>query len=99
MSKPRPSNRPSEILLTCFGQLRCLRRFLNPLAQIRLKSPRQLALVFHQPHRPGEIEAAHPDYVVILPWNIKAEVMQQLACIREWGGQFVTAIPRLEITP
>jgi len=39
-----------------------------------------------------------PDYVVVLPWNLKMEVMRQLEYIRAWGGQFVTAVPRLEIT-
>jgi len=38
-----------------------------------------------------------PDYIVILPWNIQAEVVQQLAYVREWGGEFVTAIPELRI--
>lgn len=38
-----------------------------------------------------------PDYVVIIPWNIRDEVMTQLAYIREWGGQFVTAVPNLEV--
>ena len=38
-----------------------------------------------------------PDYVVILPWNLRQEVMAQLAYIREWGGRFVTAIPRMEV--
>lgn len=36
-----------------------------------------------------------PDYVVILPWNLKEEVIQQLAAIRDWGGKFVTAVPQL----
>lgn len=36
-----------------------------------------------------------PDYVIILPWNIKDEIMSQLSYIRRWGGQFVTAIPFL----
>ncbi|MGB4827739.1 MAG: class I SAM-dependent methyltransferase [Paracoccaceae bacterium] len=43
------------------------------------------------------IAARKPDYLVILPWNIAAEVMEQQAQIRDWGGQFVTAIPRLVI--
>ena len=38
-----------------------------------------------------------PDYVVILPWNLREEIMRQLNYIREWGGQFVTAVPSLEI--
>jgi len=40
-----------------------------------------------------------PEYVVILPRNLKAEVMRQLEYMREWGGQFVTAVPRLEVVP
>jgi len=32
-----------------------------------------------------------------LPWNLKAEVVAQLSYIRDWGGQFVTAVPSLEI--
>lgn len=38
-----------------------------------------------------------PDYVVILPWNLREEVMAQLDYIRSWGGQFVTAVPNLEV--
>ena len=38
-----------------------------------------------------------PDYVVILPWNIKDEIREQLSYIRDWGGQFVTAIPDIFI--
>lgn len=41
--------------------------------------------------------AGKPDYVLILPWNFKADIMEKLAYIREWGGKFVTAIPRLEV--
>jgi len=40
---------------------------------------------------------AKPDYVVILPWNLRTEVIEQLAYIREWGGQFVTAVPNIKI--
>ena len=42
--------------------------------------------------------AVAADYVVILPWNLREEITAQLAYIREWGGQFVTAVPRLEVT-
>ena len=38
-----------------------------------------------------------PDLVLILPWNIKDEIMNQLAFIKEWGGKFVISIPNLEI--
>jgi SAM-dependent methyltransferase len=43
------------------------------------------------------IMAEKPDYVVLLPWNLQNEVMTQLGYIREWGGQFVTAVPVLEV--
>ena len=38
-----------------------------------------------------------PDYVVILPWNLKEEITHQLDIVRSWGGRFVVAIPKLEI--
>jgi hypothetical protein len=38
-----------------------------------------------------------PDIVLILPWNITAEVIAQNAYVREWGGKFVTAIPQIRI--
>ena len=44
---------------------------------------------------PDELLAARPDVVLILPWNIKDEIMAQLAPIRAWGGRFATAIPEL----
>jgi len=40
-----------------------------------------------------------PDYVLILPWNLQHEIADQLQYIREWGGQFVIAIPVLQIVP
>lgn len=45
----------------------------------------------------ARLREEHPDYVVILPWNLREEVMAQLDYIREWGGQFVTAVPSLTI--
>lgn len=44
------------------------------------------------------LKQTRPDYVVILPWNLRTEVVDQLAYIREWGGQFVTAVPSLQIS-
>jgi len=44
-----------------------------------------------------DLREAQPDFVLILPWNLRDEIMQQLAYIREWGGQFVTAIPALKV--
>jgi hypothetical protein len=52
----------------------------------------------HIPIRaPEAIAEVRPDYVLILPWNLRSEVMAQLAGIRDWGGRFVTAIPALRI--
>jgi hypothetical protein len=46
------------------------------------------------PVRPPEaIETERPDFVVILPWNLREEIMQQLALIRDWGGRFIVPIP------
>jgi hypothetical protein len=42
---------------------------------------------------PERIDETRPDYVFILPWNLKAEIMKQLAPIREWGGRFIVPIP------
>jgi SAM-dependent methyltransferase len=46
---------------------------------------------------PERIKVTRPDYVLILPWNLKQEVTEQMAYIREWGGQFVTPIPTVEV--
>jgi SAM-dependent methyltransferase len=48
---------------------------------------------------PEAMLATKPDYVLILPWNIKTEIIAQLASIRAWGGKFVTAIPVVTIIP
>lgn len=45
----------------------------------------------------SQLRAVKPDYVVILPWNLKTEVMQQLEYIKCWNGQFAIAVPNLEI--
>lgn len=46
----------------------------------------------------NELKKFKPDYVLILPWNIKEEIMEQLNYVKTWGGKFVTAIPELNIT-
>ena len=46
---------------------------------------------------PERINETKPDYVLILPWNLKDEVMNQMTHIREWGGQFVVPIPELQV--
>jgi SAM-dependent methyltransferase len=48
-------------------------------------------------HAPEAIAQARPDYLLILPWNLKKEIMQQNAFIREWGGRFVVPIPKVEV--
>jgi SAM-dependent methyltransferase len=49
--------------------------------------------IFH----PDRIREDKPDYVLILPWNIKEEIMAQMAHIREWDGKFVVPIPKVEV--
>ena len=44
------------------------------------------------------LKQSRPDYVVILPWNLREEVIDQLSYIHDWAGQFVTAVPSLKIT-
>lgn len=46
---------------------------------------------------PAELLARKPDFVVILPWNLKTEIANQTMAIREWGGKFVIAIPDLSV--
>ena len=50
-------------------------------------------------HSPDRIRQTQPDYLLILPWNLKEEVMKQNAYIREWGGQFVVPIPTVKVYP
>jgi SAM-dependent methyltransferase len=46
---------------------------------------------------PEMVRRTKPDYLFILPWNIKTEIMEQMAYIREWGGKFVVPIPAVEV--
>jgi hypothetical protein len=46
---------------------------------------------------PEKLKETKPDYVMILPWNFKDEIMSQMAGIREWGGRFVVPIPEVKI--
>ena len=50
-------------------------------------------------YHPDKIKETQPDYVVILPWNLKDEIMRQMAYIRDWNGKFVTLIPEVRIYP
>jgi SAM-dependent methyltransferase len=49
--------------------------------------------IFH----PDRIAATRPDYILILPWNLKNEILEQLAYVRKWGGRFLVPIPQLEV--
>ena len=46
---------------------------------------------------PGKILETRPDYVMILPWNLRDEIMEQISYIREWGGQFIVPIPEVAV--
>jgi SAM-dependent methyltransferase len=46
---------------------------------------------------PDKISQTRPDYVLILPWNLKDEIMRQMAHVRDWGGKFVVPIPAVSV--
>jgi 2-polyprenyl-3-methyl-5-hydroxy-6-metoxy-1,4-benzoquinol methylase len=48
---------------------------------------------------PEQIRETKPDYLLILPWNLKEEIMAQMAYIAEWGGKFVVPIPEVQVYP
>ena len=50
-------------------------------------------------HEPDTIKKTKPDYLLILPWNLKDEIMEQMAFIRDWGGAFVVPIPEVVVYP
>lgn len=50
-------------------------------------------------YHPDKICETRPDYLLILPWNLREEIIRQLAYVREWGARFIVPIPRLEVIP
>jgi len=50
-------------------------------------------------HAPARIFETRPDYVLILPWNLKAEIMEQAAGIKDWGGRFIVPLPEPAVLP
>jgi SAM-dependent methyltransferase len=48
---------------------------------------------------PEKVRETRPDYLLILPWNLKDEIMEQMGHIREWGGRFAVLIPEVEVFP
>lgn len=64
----------------------------NPFKQGRFLPGSRIPI--HHPDRIGETK---PDFVLILPWNLKDEIAKQLEYVREWGGRFVVPIPKLTV--
>ena len=48
---------------------------------------------------PDHVRRDRPDYLLVLPWNLRDEITTQMADIRDWGGQFVVPVPRVEVVP
>ena len=48
-------------------------------------------------YSPSHIRETRPDYLLILPWNLKDEIVAEMSFIREWGGRFVVPIPELSV--
>lgn len=46
---------------------------------------------------PDIIKQTKPDYILVLPWNLKSEITEQLSCIKDWQGKFIFAIPHVEV--
>lgn len=65
----------------------------NPAKQEKFMPGSRIPIV-----EPSMLGQERPDYLLILPWNLKDEIVRQLPELREWGGKFVTAVPELAIT-
>jgi SAM-dependent methyltransferase len=65
----------------------------NPAKQGKYLPGSRIAVVGDE-----ELKQAQPDFVLILPWNLRDEVMSELAYVSGWGGRFVTAVPELKIS-
>lgn len=65
---------------------------LNPAKQGKYMPGSRIAIVEEE-----RLKQDKPDYVLILPWNLGSEIMNQLAYIKEWGGKFVTAVPEMTV--
>ena len=64
----------------------------NPAKQGRFMPGSRIPIVGEE-----RLREARPDDIVLLPWNLRAELVAQLDYVRAWGGRFVTAVPQLEI--
>ena len=65
---------------------------LNPHKQGRFLPGSRIPI-----HSPDAIRATRPDIVLILPWNLREEIVAQLAYVREWGGRFAVRAPELQL--
>jgi SAM-dependent methyltransferase len=65
----------------------------NPYKQGRLLPGTHIPI-----YHPDRIRETKPDYILILPWNIKDEIIKQMAFVREWGGRFVVPIPTVTVS-
>jgi len=65
------------------------------------RSPHKQGLFLPGTHipicHPDKIMETKPDYLLILPWNLKDEIIEQMSHIREWGGKFVVPIPQVKV--
>ncbi|MFA7172452.1 MAG: class I SAM-dependent methyltransferase [Kiritimatiellia bacterium] len=64
----------------------------NPAKQGKFMPGSRIPIVSEE-----QLQQQKPDYVVILPWNLKSEIVEQLDYIRAWNGRFVVAVPQLEV--
>ncbi|MEO6329143.1 MAG: class I SAM-dependent methyltransferase [Ginsengibacter sp.] len=64
----------------------------NPHKQNKFLPASHIPVVSEQ-----HLKDAKPDYIIILPWNLKDEIMEQLNYVKDWGGKFVIPIPELQI--
>jgi hypothetical protein len=48
-------------------------------------------------YAPEKLAETQPDYILVLPWNLREEISQQLEYVRSWGGRLVFPIPALDI--
>jgi hypothetical protein len=65
------------------------------------RSPHKQGLYLPGSHIPivaeERIRQAKPDFIVIFPWNLRAEITAQLSYVRDWGARFIVAVPSLEV--
>jgi len=82
-------------LLNYCGVKNDLIRFVvdaNPAKQNKFMPASHIPIMLEE-----QIKADRPDYIIILPWNIKDEIVKQLDYVTAWGCKFVVPIPKLQI--